>query len=89
MDSRTLPHHTKGNDMTTPHENEYLAAIAGLPEQTPSPALKRPEPAVGDFISGRTAGKHWSGHVDFVVDDRVTINVGGGWLTVPLADITH
>jgi hypothetical protein len=71
------------------HENEYLAAVAGLHEQTLSTAFKRPEPAVGDFISGRTAGKCWSGHVDFVVDDRVTINVGGGWLTVPLADITH
>jgi len=71
---------------SSPHENEYLAAISGLPEQTPSP---RPEPAVGDFISGRTAGKTWSGHVEWVVEDRVTINVGGGWLTVPLADITH
>lgn len=70
----------------SPHENEYLAAISGLHEQTVSP---RPEPAVGDFISGRTAGKTWSGHVEFVVEDRVTINVGGGWLTVPLADITH
>lgn len=71
---------------SSPHENEYLAAVSGLHEQTPSP---RPEPAVGDFISGRTGGKTWSGHVEFVVEDRVTINVGGGWLTVPLADITH
>jgi len=74
---------------SSPHENEYLAAVSGLPDQTPSPAAARPEPAVGDFISGRTAGKTWSGHVEFVVEDRVTINVGGGWLTVPLADITH
>jgi hypothetical protein len=29
---------------TSPHENEYLAAIAGMPEHTPSPAA-RPEPA--------------------------------------------
>lgn len=72
--------------MTTPHENEYLAAIEGMADHTMPPAKP---PAVGDFISGRTAGKCWSGHVDFVVDDRVTINVGGGWLTVPLADITH
>lgn len=87
----TLPTHTKGNLMnvtndSSPNENEYLAAIAGLHEQTPS---RLPEPAVGDFISGKTLGKHWSGHVEFVVEDRVTINVGGGWLTVPLKDITH
>ena len=24
---------------SSPHENEFLAAIAGLPEQTPSPSL--------------------------------------------------
>ena len=35
----TLPDHTKGNDMTTPHENEYLAAVSGLHEQTVSPVF--------------------------------------------------
>lgn len=78
--------------MTTtndPGHNEYLAAIAGLPEQTPSPALKRPEPAVGDFISGRTAGKCWSGRVEWTEGPNVCVNTDGSWVYVPLADITH
>ena len=71
---------------SSPHENEFLAAIAGLHEQTPSP---RPEPAVGDFVSGTTAGKRWSGRVEWIEDGRMTLDVGGGWLAVPVADITH
>ena len=74
-----------------PGENEYLAAVSGLHEQTPSPRLdqKRQEPAVGDFVSGRTAGKEWRGRVEWIADGRMTIDVGGGWLAVPVADITH
>lgn len=72
---------------TDAHHNEYLAAIAGLHEQTVSPA--RNEPAVGDFVSGCTAGKRWSGHVEWVEDGRMCINVDGGWVAVPVADITH
>ena len=71
---------------TSPDHNEYLAAIAGLHEQTPSP---RREPAVGDFVSGYTAGKRWSGRVEWVENDRMCINPGGAWLYVPVADITH
>jgi hypothetical protein len=37
---------------SSPAENEYLAAVAGLHEHTVSPAQKAPEPAVGDFVSG-------------------------------------
>ena len=76
---------------SSPHENEYLAAVSGLQEQTPSPRLdqKRHEPAVGDFVSGRTAGKEWRGRVEWIEDGRMTIDVGGGWLSVPVADITH
>ena len=69
-----------------PGENEYLAAVSGLPEQTPSP---RHEPAVGDFVSGRTAGKTWRGRVEWIDGGRMTIDVGGGWLAVPVSDITH
>lgn len=69
-----------------PGDNEFLAAVSGLPEQTPSP---RHEPAVGDFVSGRTAGKEWRGRVEWIEDGRMTIDVGGGWLAVPVADITH
>lgn len=75
----------------SPHENEYLAAVSGLHEQTPSPRLdqKCQEPAVGDFVSGRTAGKTWSGRVEWIEDGRMTLDVGGGWVAVPVADITH
>jgi hypothetical protein len=47
------------------------------------------EPAIGDFISGITCGKRWHGRVEWIEGNRVTINVGGGWLAVPVADITH
>jgi len=72
-----------------PGDNEFLAAVSGLPEQTPSPVVARPEPAVGDFVSGITAGKSWRGRVEWIEGGRMTIDVGGGWLAVPVADITH
>lgn len=71
---------------TSPHENQYLAAIAGMPEHTPSP---RTEPAPGDFVSGETAGRRWSGRVEWIEDGRMTLDVGGAWLAVPVTDITH
>jgi hypothetical protein len=71
---------------TSPHENEYLAAITGMPEHTPSP---RPEPAPGDFVSGETAGRRWSGRVEWIEAGRMTLDVGGAWLAVPVTDITH
>ena len=82
----TLPDYTKGNDMTTPHENEYLAAIAGMADHTMPPASL---PAPGDFVSGTTAGKRWSGRVEWIDGNRMTIDVGGGWVAVPVSDITH
>lgn len=71
---------------SSPHENEYLAAARGLHEQTVSGTN---EPAVGDFVSGITAGKRWSGRVEWVEGGRMTLDVGGGWVAVPVADITH
>ena len=82
----TLPDCTKGNDMNTPHENEYLAAIAGMADHTMPPASL---PAPGDFVSGTTAGKRWSGRVEWIDGNRMTIDVGGGWVAVPVTDITH
>lgn len=70
----------------SPHESEYLAAVRGLHEQTPSPIH---EPAVGDFVSGMTAGRRWSGRVEWVIESRLTINIGGAWISVPVGDITH
>ena len=71
------------------HANEYLAAVAGLHEQTASPAFKKPEPAVGDFVSGKTAGCYWSGRVEWVTGSEICVNTGSSWEYVPVADITH
>jgi hypothetical protein len=73
---------------SSPHENEYLAAIAGLGEQTQSPAAK-PTYAVGDFVSGCTAGKRWQGRIEWTDGERLTLDVGGGWLAVSARDVTH
>jgi len=70
------------------HHAEYAAAAAALHEQTPSPIPH--EPAVGDFVSGISAGKPWSGHVQWIADDgRISIELDGGWLYVSTGDITH
>jgi hypothetical protein len=70
------------------HENEYLAAIAGLHEQTVSPAPARTY-AIGDFVSGVSAGKRWSGRIWNVEGDRLSIEIDGGWLAVSAQDVTH
>ena len=72
----------------SPHENEYLAAIAGLHEQTVSPAPQRTY-AIGDFVSGVSAGKRWSGRIWNVEGDRLSIEIDGGWLAVSAQDVTH
>jgi len=71
---------------TDPHEKEYLAAVAGMADHTPSPASL---PAEGDFVSGCSGGKRWSGRVEWIDGDRMTIDVGGGWVAVSVHDITH
>ena len=68
------------------HHNEYLAAIAGMPDHTMPPAKP---PAVGDFVSGMTAGKRWQGRVEIIDGNRMTLDGGGGWVAGPVADITH
>lgn len=71
--------------MNDPHHNEYLAAVAGLHEQTISPSTF----AVGDFVSGETCGKRWSGRIWNVEGDRLSIEIDGGWLAVSARDVTH
>ena len=73
------------------HNAEYLAAVAGMQDTygTGWRDTQNTTPAVGDFVSGLTAGRRWSGHVEWIEGTRLTINVGGGWLAVPLKDITH
>jgi hypothetical protein len=68
------------------HEREYIAAASALRDQTPSPSQTF---AVGDFISGLSAGRRWSGRVEWIEGDRITIDVGGGWLAVDARDVTH
>jgi hypothetical protein len=69
------------------HANEYLAAVAGLHEQTVS---KKHEPAVGDFVSGTTAGRRWKGRVEWInTNGEICMNIDGSWVYVPMADITH
>ena len=68
---------------TDAHANEYLAAIACLHEQTPSPRTFHE----GQAVSGTSAGRRWTGHVEWVDGDRVTVNVGGGWVAVNARDI--
>ena len=67
------------------HDREYAAAVSYLPEHT----VSRSEPAVGDFVSAMTAGKRWSGHVEWVDYPLMCINPGGAWIYVPVGDITH
>jgi hypothetical protein len=68
-----------------PHKNEYAGAVAGMNETYGTAA-----PAVGDFVSGMTGGRRWSGHVEWFENDRrMVVNVGGAWVTVSPQDITH
>jgi hypothetical protein len=38
-----------------------------------------------------TAGRRWSGHIEWFSDDDATVvvNVDHAWVRVPVADITH
>lgn len=69
----------------SPHENEYLAAAAGLPDQTVSPRVY----AVGDHVSGISGGKRWSGRIFAIDGDRLSIEMPGAWLAVSAKDVTH
>ena len=70
------------------HKNEYLAAIAGLHEQTPSPQPRRTY-AIGDWVSGMSGGKRWSGRIFAIDGDRLSIEMPGAWLAVSAKDVTH
>jgi len=70
------------------HENEYLGAVAGMQDTYGTP---KHEHAVGDVVSGLTAGRRWSGDIEWFSDDgkSMVVNVDHSWVTVPVADITH
>ena len=72
-----------------PGDAEAAAAIQGMQETYGKPANPT-LPAIGDWVSGTTAGKRWSGHVEWVEsNDRMVVNVGGAWVAVSPQDITH
>lgn len=68
-----------------PGDNEFLAAVSGLHEQTPSPRTY----AVGDFVSGITCGKRWRGRIEWIKGNELCVNTDGSWVYVPMADVTH
>jgi hypothetical protein len=75
------------------HDREYAAAVAGMQDTYGTgwndTTNTQPTLAVGDFISGKTAGKQWSGHIEWFSDDAsIVVNVGGAWVRVPAADVT-
>jgi hypothetical protein len=71
-------------DTRTVGDAEYAAAVVGMQD-----TYGRPRPATGDFVGGFTGGKRWSGTVEWTDGDRVTVDVGGGWVAVSLHDITY
>ena len=75
------------------HQNEYLGAVAGFRESAGWNDITNTPPvlAVGDFVSGLTSGRRWSGRVEWFSDDGVTlmVNIDGAWIRCPVADITH
>ena len=73
------------------HAAEYAGAMAGMTETygTRWNDLTNTLPAVGDFVSGISCGRRWSGRVEKVSGGRITVDVCGGWINVSAADITH
>jgi hypothetical protein len=75
------------------HDREYAAAAAGMQDTygTGWRDTTNTPHAVGDFVSGLTAGRRWSGHIEWFSDDDATVvvNVNHAWERFPVADITH
>lgn len=69
------------------HHAEYAAAVAGMQDTYGTPTITLP--AVGDFVSGLTKGRRWSGRVQQIDQRRMVVEVDGAWLVVDPADITH
>jgi len=67
------------------HHAEYAGAVAGMAETYGPQRVV----AVGDFVSGLTAGRRWSGRVQAVEADRMVVDVDGAVLSVSTQDITR
>jgi hypothetical protein len=65
------------------HKNEYDAAAAGMAD-----TYGRPAPAIGDFVNGISAGRHWGGYVIEIRGDRLAVDVDGAIIDAPLSDLT-
>jgi len=65
------------------HKNEYDAAAAGMAD-----VYGRPAPAIGDFVNGISAGRHWGGYVMEIRGDRLAVDVDGAIVEAPLSDLT-
>jgi hypothetical protein len=70
-------------------DREYAAAVAGMQDTYGTGTTTTPNLAVGDFVSGLTAGRRWSGRVQAVEADRMVVDVDGAVLSVSTHDITH
>jgi hypothetical protein len=77
--------------MNDAHANEYAAAVAGMQDTYGRRDTGNTQPAVGDFVSGLTAGRRWSGHIEWFsdLDGTCVVNVDHAWVRVPCRDITH
>lgn len=67
------------------HANEYAAAVDGMAEtygRVPDPL-----PAVGDHVTGITAGRRWGGVVMSVDPRRLAVDCSGAWIVVPPEDV--
>jgi hypothetical protein len=69
------------------HDREYAGAVAGMQDTYGTGSTL--SLAVGDFVSGVTAGKQWSGHIEWFSEDDacVVVNVDHAWVRVPVKDI--
>lgn len=70
------------------HAREYAGAVAGMQECSGWHDTGN-TPAVGDFVSGLTKSRRWSGHVQAIDGSSMLVDVDGAWLMVSVEDITH
>ena len=67
------------------HQAEYAAAVAGMQETYGHRDLV----IVGQVVSGKTAGKEWTGRVTCIDRQWLTVDVCGGEIVVPVGDVDH
>ena len=68
-----------------PGDDEYLGAILQYQEQFLSPSPRIPQ--IGEHVAGISGGRAWSGTVEHVANERITVNCGDAWVNAPLSDV--